>query len=110
MSEPIDWLPFPALITEDELQRGLNGQGWFPVYRLALEVLTKSSDELAEIANQDAGANALLRLHTHVADYLQWRQTDTEVLETALARLTLVLLAHDDPRPQPHEVNFHGHS
>lgn len=95
----IDRPDFAAAITADELQGSLNvRKGWFQVHRLALKILTRSSAELVEISSKGNGAEALLELLTNLGDYLEWRKAETEILEGALARVTLVLLAPDKAR------------
>ena len=93
MNEP-NPLPFPAVMNAAALEKWLAiWRGVYPTYRAAMEVLTRDSANLTDIANKDDGAEVLLTLAESLDSYLKWRENETDLLQSALARLLLVLQA-----------------
>lgn len=90
--------PFDPLLTPEQLQEGLEAFNteWLPVYRLALQSLTKSSTDLAEAVRREDGAETLHNLFEMVCELQQWRKTENALLNAAIARLGLTLQAYVD--------------
>ena len=115
MNEP-NPLPFPAVMNAAGLEKGLaTWRGTYPTYRAAMEVLTRDSANLTDIASKDDGAEVLLILAESLDGYLKWRENETDLLQSALARLILVLQAVADAdetttTTTTEEETDHGHS
>ena len=93
MNEP-NPLPFPAGMSAAELEKGMTTwRKWYPTHRAAMEILTRDSANLTDIASKDDGAEVLLTLAESLDGYLKWRSSETDLLQSALARLLLVLQA-----------------
>jgi hypothetical protein len=77
---------FERAITPEELEEGLRVRdSWMPVHRLALMVMTRGSDEFT-VTEKDT-AETFLEGVDQLTQYLRWRECETEILETARARM-----------------------
>ena len=93
MTDPVP-PDFSALLTDEQLRQGLSvWSGFRPVYRLSMVILTRDAADLTARVADEAGAEALLNLLESLNDYLKWRVSETAMLESALARLVLVVNA-----------------
>lgn len=103
---------FSALLTDDQLRQGLAVWSDFhPVYRLSMVILTRDAADLTARAADEEMAEALLNLLESLNDYLKWRVSETAMLESALARLVLVVKAvADADETTTEEETDHGHS
>ncbi len=81
---------FEAALTKDELMQGEQAtQDWGVVRRSSMIFLTKSSAELEETS--DEFTDATLEVFERLADYLKWREHETELLRAAQARMQVML-------------------
>ena len=85
---------YDAAFTFDEVETGVrNAKDGEPIRRRALLALTQSSDQLLATCKEDqASAEAMLDLVEDLNRYLEWRKTDTEMLEAVRARIASVLV------------------
>jgi hypothetical protein len=86
---------FPAALTPEELEQGLKArQEWQLIYRAAMVLLTHDAAELLTPAQRSpTNAEALRLLFDDLSAYLKWLEAERSLLESALARIGLVLTA-----------------
>ncbi len=83
---------FNAALTPRQIKKAeALHQGWQPIRRAALFVLSRDSIDLAEALQYEPKAEALLELAQHIDEFLKWRAHETEMLTAAHARLWYVL-------------------
>jgi hypothetical protein len=81
-----------ATITHEQLRVGENvAVTWGVTRRCANAILTRTGPELFKDAKDPGQAEAFLDVAKSIAKYMEWRKTETELLEAARARLILVL-------------------
>ncbi len=81
----------PALTPRQIKKAEALHQGWQPIRRAALFVLSRDSIDLTESLQYESKAEALLELAQHLDDFLKWRAHETELLTAAHARLWYIL-------------------
>ena len=104
---------FSAMLTEDQLRHGFAvWRDFHAVYRLSTVILTRDAADLTARAADEEGADALLNLLESLNHYLKWRESETAMLESALARLALVIEAAAEAHiaTTTEEETDHGHS
>ncbi|NEV64127.1 hypothetical protein [Thiorhodococcus minor] len=84
---------FDAAIADSTIDNAETAHTNFePIRRAALLVLERSYEQLAQpLRDSNEAGSALLNLYAEIDKYLKWRQSETELLESAHARLLLVL-------------------
>ena len=83
---------FNAALTPRQIKKAeALHQGWQPIRRAALFVLSRDSIDLAEALQYEPKAEALLELAQYIDEFLKWRAHETEMLTAAHARLWYVL-------------------
>lgn len=89
---PESRLQFGAAMTEAELDRGLAlDRAREPDRRLALFILTQSSDELLSRLRSKKAASSMSAVLTDLNGYIAWRKLEVQLIEKARNRLSLVL-------------------
>lgn len=91
-SKTVERPTFRAALTKTAMEKGgVVAQSWGPIRRLAYATLTRPAKEL--LRNLDVErSEALLSLAENITDYLRWRERETELLESARARILTVLM------------------
>jgi len=90
---------FPAALKDSQLDTiEQNHLSWQPIRRAALALLCRDADTLAAPlrANDDEAGQTLLYLAEQLDDFLAWRETETEMLKAAHARLWLTIAQEAD--------------
>ena len=98
-----DPLRFAAALTPEQVLQGERvAQHWDPTRRIAMEILTFSSEELREklAASGAEPPEGLLKSLENLQAYLAWRESETELLEAARDRLIAVLGQHTGLLPE----------
>ena len=92
-------IEFDAALTKDDVFKGEEvAESWGVTRRCALVTLTQGSAQ--QLENMDTEmAEALVEVVERVTEYLKWREHETELLETAQARILVVLQAFSDKHP-----------
>jgi hypothetical protein len=89
-------LQFDAAITDEQVPRlDAAAISFAPVRRGVYAVMSRSSAQLREGMTEDS-AEAFLKLAESISEYLDFRKAETEMLESAQARLLAVLSEYED--------------
>jgi hypothetical protein len=88
-----------AALTSEEVARGeQRAQAWGVTRRIAYATLARTGTQLAECAKSEP--EAMLEAYEAISAYLEWRKSETELLEAARNRVLWALgEAHPEALP-----------
>ena len=92
-------IEFEAAMTKDQvLEAEQKTQNWDMTKRCAMVSLTLDSKQ--QLENMDAkGACVLMEAMESLSEYIEWRESETDLLHSAIARKLVVVKAFSDRYP-----------